>query len=125
MNALLWILQVVLALHTATGAAWKLSHSPAQTMPAFAPIPGGVWSGMAVVELLCALALLAPVFRRRMGRFVPVAAAYVAAEMVLFSVLQLRAGSGDAGSLVYWLVVALVCAFVAWGRRAGRPLVAA
>jgi hypothetical protein len=42
MNILLWILQILLALHTAMGAVWKFSHSAEQTMPSLKAIPHGV-----------------------------------------------------------------------------------
>ena len=31
MNIFLWVLQIILALHTAVGAVWKFSHSAEQT----------------------------------------------------------------------------------------------
>jgi DoxX-like family len=123
MNVLLWILQVVLALHTAAGAAWKFSHSAEQTMPTLKAIPNGAWLAMSVLELLCAVILIAPVFSKRLGIFVPVAAAYIIVEMILFTVLHVRSGSNSYGSIGYWLVVAAVCAFIAYGRVALRPFV--
>ena len=38
MNILLWILQILLALHTAVGAIWKFSN-PAQNLPSLSAIP--------------------------------------------------------------------------------------
>lgn len=55
MNIFLWVLQILLALHTAIGAVWKFSN-PAQTVPSLSAIPNGVWLAMSVVELLCAVA---------------------------------------------------------------------
>jgi hypothetical protein len=122
MNVLLWIVQVVLALHTVAGALFKFSHSPEQTMPALKVIPPGAWTGMSVAELLCALALLLPAFNKRLAILIPLAVTYIAAEMVLFSVLHLHSGAAAYGPMVYWLVIAAVCAFVAYGRLSLRPL---
>ena len=41
-NVVLWILQVLLALHTAMGAVWKFSNSE-QTVPSLQAIPHGAW----------------------------------------------------------------------------------
>lgn len=83
MNVLLWIFQILLALHTAVGAVWKSSNSE-HTLPSLAAIPHGVWLGMTVVELLCAVALIAPAFDKRLAFLVPIAAVLVATEMLLF-----------------------------------------
>ena len=121
MNVLLWILQVALALHTAAGAAWKFSHSAEQTMPSLKAIPSGAWLTMSVLELVCAVILIAPVFSKRAGALVPVAAAYIVVEMIVFTVLHVRSGAASYGSVGYWFVVAAVSAFIAYGRVALRP----
>ena len=83
MNILLWVLQVLLALHTAMGAVWKISHSE-QTVPSLSAIPHGAWLSLAVIELVCCLALVVPGFYRPLAMLVPIAAACIAAEMLLF-----------------------------------------
>ena len=119
MNILLWALQILLALHTLMGAVWKFSHSPEQSMASLKAIPPGLWSAMAILELLCCLALLAPALRRSLARLGAPAAAFILAEMLLFAGVHLRSGSAESGPLVYWAVVAAVCAVIAYGRR--RP----
>lgn len=124
MNILLWILQILLAVHTVIGAVWKFSN-PAQTMPSLSAIPNGVWLGMSVVELLCALGLVLPIFYKPLASLVPLAAIVIAAEMLLFCALHIASGDGSYGPMIYWLVVAAVCVFIAYGRFALKPLVAA
>lgn len=119
MNALLWVLQVLLAIHTVTGAMWKFSHS-ARTVPSLAVIPHGAWLTLSFVELLCALGLILPAFSRRLAILAPVAALVIAAEMLLFSGIHLVSGVTGRGELIYWLVVAAFCSFIAWGRLARR-----
>ncbi len=121
MTIFLWLLQFLLALHTATGAIWKFSHS-AQTVPALKALPPAVWLGMGVVELVCSLALLLPLFLKIGGQLVGPAALVVAAEMVLFCGLHLRSGESQPGHLVYWLIVAALCALVAYGLLMSKPL---
>jgi hypothetical protein len=122
MNILLWVLQVILALHTAAGAAFKFSHSPEQTMASLKAIPQGVWSAMIVVELLCCVSLVVPAFGKRLGVLVPLAAAYIVAEMLFFSALQVSSGPATYGPMIYWLVVAGVSAFIAYGRLKLKPI---
>src|SRR5690606_13291595 len=116
MNIVLWILQVILALHTAMGAVWKFSHSAEQTMPSLKAIPPGVWLAMAGLELVISLALILPAFYHPLAFLIALAAACVAAEMLLFVGLHLSAGDTNVGPVIYWVVVAAVCAFVAYGR---------
>lgn len=121
MNVLFWILQVLLAFHTAVGAMWKLSNS-AQSVPSLAAIPQSAWMALSVVELLCALALLLPALKQGLGKLIPAAALSMAAEMLLFCVVSLAAGGGSPGELIYWLVVAAFCAFIAYGRLMLKPI---
>ena len=121
MNILLWILQMLLALHTAVGAVWKFSH-PEQTVPALKAIPHALWLAMAVVELLCSVGLVLPALARPAAILVPIAAACIAAEMLLFCALHVGSGDTSYGHLAYWLVVAGVCAFIAYGRLVLKPL---
>jgi len=115
MNILLWVLQILLALHTMMGAIWKFSNSE-QTVTSLKAIPHGVWLAMAVVELLCSLCLILPIFNKHFGILVPIAVVYIAAEMLLFCGLLIYAGVTSYSHLIYWLTVAVICAFIAYGR---------
>lgn len=121
MNILLWVLQVALALHTAMGAVWKFSN-PEQTVPSLNAIPHGVWLGMAALELLLSLCLIVPAFYKPLAILVPIAAICIAVEMLIFSALHLNSGATEHGPMIYWLVVAAICAFIAYGRFALKPL---
>src|SRR5205809_8149300 len=102
MNILLWVLQILLALHTVMGAVWKFSKSE-QSVPSLKAIPHGVWLAMSVLELLCSLALILPAFNKPVAILVPIAAAFVAAEMLLFCAVHLFSGSAEHGLMIYWL----------------------
>jgi hypothetical protein len=115
MNIVLWILQALLAVHTAIGAVWKFSNSE-QTVPALSVIPHGAWLGMGVFELVCAAGLVLPAVYRPVGVVAPIAAACIAAEMFVFVGLQFFSGITNDGHVVYWLVVAAICLFIAYGR---------
>lgn len=121
MNVFLWILQILLALHTAIGAVWKFSNTAGQTMPSLGAIPQGVWLSMSVIELLCVLALILPVFHKPPGTLAPVAALCIAGEMLVFTGFHLYSGEANYGPIIYWLAVAAICAFIAYGRFVLKP----
>lgn len=85
-------------------------------MPSLAAIPSGVWLAMSIVELLCAVGLVLPI-----GYVAPISALVIAIEMVSITGVHLLAGSSSYGPVVYWLVVAVVCAIIAYGRLALKP----
>lgn len=122
MNILLWVLQILLALHTVVGAVWKFSHSAEQTMPSLKAIPQSVWQTMSVLELLCALALVVPAFHKPLAILAPIAALCIAAEMLIFCGVHLNSGDKSYGPMMYWLVVAVLCGFIAYGRFVLKPL---
>jgi hypothetical protein len=121
MNVFLWVLQGLLALHTAMGAAWKLSNSE-QTVTSLSAIPHGIWLAMSAFELIVAVGLILPAVRPSLGVVAPVSAACIAVQMLLFCGLHLRSGQSEHGPMIYWLVVAVLCAFVAYGRLVLEPL---
>ncbi|MFL5812158.1 MAG: hypothetical protein ACJ763_01155 [Bdellovibrionia bacterium] len=122
MNILLWVIQALLALHTAIGAVWKFSHTAEQTMPSLKAIPNGAWLAMSILELLFSMALILPAFNKNLALLAPIAAICIAAEMLLFSGVHLSASSAGFGPIVYWIVVAALCAFIVYGRFVLRPI---
>ena len=91
MNILLWVLQILLALHTAIGALWKFFNSE-QTVPSLKAIPHGVWLSLSVIEILCGLALVLPALSQPLAILAPIAAVVIAAEMLLFCGLHIYSG---------------------------------
>lgn len=121
MNVLLWIFQILLAFHTAMGAIWKFSNS-AQSVPSLASIPHWVWLAMSVLELLWSLGLVFPAFHKPLAFLAPIAAICVAAEMLVFCSVHLFSGATNHSHMIYWLVVAAISAFIAYGRFVLNPL---
>ncbi|MDE9452108.1 DoxX family protein [Aliiroseovarius sp. Z3] len=120
MNIVLWILQALLALHTAIGAGWKLFNSE-QAVPTLTALPHWVWTVLIPLELICAAGLVIPALAPSLGWLVPVAAIGIALEMLVFSGVHLRAGAEDNGPMYYWLAVATVCAVIVLGRLFVAP----
>jgi hypothetical protein len=121
MNIVLWTLQILLALHTLVGAFWKLTNSE-QSIPSLQAMPHGVWLALIALELLCAAGLLLPAVKREFAFLVPIAAAGIAAEMLLFTVLHLRSAEVQNGPMYYWLCVVAICLFIIYGRKVLSPL---
>lgn len=115
MNILLWVFQVLLALHTAMGGIWKFSNSE-QTVAALNSIPHTMWLGMGVFELVCAVGLLLPAINKSWTVLGPIAAVGIALDMLVYSAVYLFQGSSELGQLIYWVVVAAISMFIAFGR---------
>jgi peptidoglycan/LPS O-acetylase OafA/YrhL len=77
---------------------------------------------MIAIELLCSLGLILPAFNKHLAILAPIAAACIAAEMLVFSGLHVYSGNETYGQLIYWLVVAAICVFIAYARSALKPL---
>jgi uncharacterized membrane protein YphA (DoxX/SURF4 family) len=119
MNALLWIVQVVLAaLYAGAGATKiflfeKYSRDVA-SMGAFSP---EVWTAIAVFELLCAAGLVLPAITKDQ-RIASIAAAGLAVEGVLLAALHWR--YGETWPMAFSLILSAITAGVAVGRRSRR-----
>ncbi len=120
MNIVLWVFQILLAIHTAIGAMWKFSNSE-EAVPSLQAIPHGVWLALIGLELLCSAGLILPALYKPLAILAPLAAACIAAEMLLFSGVHLTSGAENHGPMIYWLVVAALSAFIAYGRFVLRP----
>lgn len=123
MNVALWILQLLLAFHTATGAMWKLSNAEA-TVGALSALPHVVWLLLVPLELACVVGLVlpaVPALRARFGKAPVVAAGVIVAEMLLYVTVAMASGQAQSGEITYWLVVAALAGFLAFGRARLAP----
>lgn len=121
MNILFWVLQVLLALHTIMGAVWKFSNTE-QATGSLSTIPHALWLTLAVVEFVCALCLVVVAVKKSWGKLVPLAAFFLTLEMVGFSLVNLLSGKVDYSQITYWMVVAVISGFLAYGRYRIKPL---
>jgi len=74
------------------------------------------------LDLLAAAALVIPQFNRRLTILGPIGAIFVAAEMLFFSGVHIASGAASMGPVIYWLAVAAIAAFVAFGRLVLKPM---
>lgn len=65
--------------------------------------------------------LILPAVYKPLAILAPIAAVFIAAEMLLFSGLHIYSGDPNYGPVIYWLVVAAICAFIAYGRFVLKP----
>lgn len=115
MNVFLWLLQGLLALHTLMGAIWKLANSE-QAVPSLSMIPHWAWIGICLVEVVCVVGLVLPGINKRFAKAAPIAAGVIGFEMVVFSAVHIASGEPNFSPVIYWMVVAAICAFIAYGR---------
>ena len=116
MRIALLVVQVLLGAHTLIGALWKVSNAESQ-VPSLAALPHALWLGLGGVEVVAAVVLVTGAMARPLTRGVPFAAAFVVAEMLLFTGVHLASGATEHGEVAYWLVVALIAAGVVGARR--------
>ena len=124
MNILLWVLQVALALFSFMGGQYKLFHfDELAKMPQTAALSRSGWGALGVFEMLCAILLVVPAAAKWMPILTPLAAAALALEALALAVLfaQYSLALTATNPLCYVVVMALVAAFMAYGRFTLRP----
>jgi hypothetical protein len=119
MNILLWILQIVLALLCLSGGAYKAFKFDelANQMRA---LSHGAWRTLGVLEMVCGILLVVPAATHWMPILTPLAAAALTLECLFLAGVYARYSRKltAANPLVWSVVMALMAAFVAYGRYA-------
>lgn len=124
MNVLLWLVQIVLAVLSLSGGAYKvLAFDELAKMPATAALPQGVWGALGVFEIVCAVLLILPAALKWKRFLTPLAAAALALESLALAVLyaQYSLQLAATNPLVWVVAMALMAAFVAYGRYTLKP----
>ncbi len=122
MNILLWVLQAVLAFLNLSGGAYKLFKFDEMAKQLDA-IPRGAWSAVGVFEMVAGILLVLPTTLTRMPGLTALAAAALTVEAIGLSLLYARSSIALAATnpLMWSAVMALLSAFVAYGRYAPKP----
>ena len=122
MNALLWVVQIVLALLYLSGGAYK-AFSFDQVATQLTALSRGGWRALGIFEMLGAVLLIVPAALKWPARWTPIAAAVLALETFALAALyaQYSLQLAATNPLVWALVMGLLAAFVAYGRSALRP----
>lgn len=123
MNAVLWILQILLAALFAVAGAFKLLNSKSDlagrmTWVEEFPEQGVLLIGWA--ELTGAIGLLIPALTGVAPLLVPVAASGLA--LMQLGALAVHSARGENQMILNNAAILVVCLFVSWGRFAPSPL---
>jgi hypothetical protein len=123
MNIFLWIFQVVLAVFCFAGGSFKVfKYEQLAQVPAAAVLPQWGWTTLGVFEMLCGVLLIVPAAMKWMPMLTPTAAVALAVESMILAILFARHSLQlTAENPLVWVVaMALMAAFVAYGRYAIR-----
>ena len=124
MNILLWIIQILLALLFLVAGVPKLIFSVDELMRNAPPnairFPDLFMKFIGLVEVLGALGLVLPGLLRTRQELTPLAA--LGLLIVMIGAVVTTIMSGAVAEAIVPLVVALLCAFVAYGRWKLKPL---
>jgi hypothetical protein len=122
MNALLWVLQIALALLYLSGGAYK-AFSFDEVATQLTALSRGGWRALGIFEMLGGVLLIAPAALKWKPQLTPLAAAVLAVETFALAALyaQYSLQLAATNPLVWALVMGLLAAFVAYGRSALRP----
>lgn len=123
MNVFLWILQGVLALLYFSGGAYKIFAFD-EVASQLTALSRGAWSVVGVIEVVGAVLLIVPAATKWLPWLTPLAAAVLTLETVGLSLLYARYSLALTATnpLLWSVLMAVLVAFVAYGRFALRPL---
>lgn len=121
MNILLWVLQIALAWLCIAGGAFQIFKIDElkKNVAAMRALPRGLWAFLGAFGCLAGLGLVVPGALHVLPILTPIAAAAVAAESVLISAFYIY--YGDSSPMMYSAAMAIMAAFISYGRFALRP----
>ena len=123
MNILLWVLQVLVALLYCASGVMKvfMFDKISGDVPSFGALPRRAWTVLGVVELLCAVGLIAPGVVRWQPQLTVLAAAVLAIESLVFIGVHVK--YREVKPMILSGVLGLLMAFIAYGRMVLQPIV--
>ncbi|MBL0740576.1 DoxX family protein [Chryseolinea lacunae] len=120
----LWVVQVLLAINLVWAAMVKL-FQPIEQLSAMWPWTGQVSVALVkftgLVDLMGAVGLILPALLRVKPTLIPITALFMIVLMVCASIFHIA--RGEASLIGVNVVVAVLAAFVAWGRFMKAPIV--
>lgn len=121
MNIILWVLQIVLAWLCIAGGTFQIFkiEQLQKNVAAMRALPRGLWAFLGAFGCLAGLGLILPGATNVFPVLTPIAAAAVAAESVVISAFYIY--YGDFSPLIYSVAMAIMAAFISYGRFALKP----
>jgi uncharacterized membrane protein YphA (DoxX/SURF4 family) len=122
MNILLWILQIALALLCIAGGIFQIFkiEDLQKGVASMRALPRALWAFLGAIGCLAGLGLILPGAMNVLPVLTPIAAAVVAAESLLISAIYVR--YRDFPPLPYSVIMAVMAAFICYGRFVLEPL---
>ena len=121
MNILLWVLQIALASLCIAGGAFQIFkvEQLQKDVAAMRALPRGLWAFLGAFGCVAGLGLILPGATDVLPVLTPIAATAVAAESVLISAFYIY--YRDVPPLPYSVAMAIMGAFISYGRFALKP----
>lgn len=122
MNALLWTLQIALAVLCVSGGAYQIFmlDELRKGVTAMRALPKALWQFLGALGCVAGVALVVPGAAISLPLLTPIAAAIVAVQSTLISGFYLR--FRDKAPLPYSLVMVMLAVFICVGRFSLQPL---
>lgn len=123
MNMLLWVLQVLGALVYGASGVMKVFMFDKVTadVPSFGALPRQAWTILGIVELVCAVGLIAPAAFHWKPSLTVAAATVLAIESLVF--IWEHVHYREIPPIIMSAVLGLLMAFIAYGRTFLKPFV--
>ncbi|MBV8895833.1 MAG: DoxX family protein [Acidobacteriaceae bacterium] len=123
MNILLWVLQVLAALVYGASGVMKvlLFDKISQGVPSFGALPRQAWTALGILELVCAVGLIAPAAFHWQPELTAVAATVLAIESLVFVWVHVK--YRETTTIIMSGLLGLLMAFIAYGRMVLKPIV--
>jgi hypothetical protein len=121
-NTLLWTLQVITALLYGSSGVMKvfMFDKVSADVPSFGALPRKAWTALGIIELLSVAGLILPGVLHWHPGLTIAAAIVLALEGLVFIFVHVK--YREAGPIIFSAVLAIVMAFVAYGRAVLAPL---
>jgi len=122
MNILLWVLQALAALMYGASGVMKvfLFDKVSEGVPSFGAMPRGAWKALGILELICAIGLIAPAALHWHPEFTVIAAAILAIESLVF--IWVHSKYHESTPIILSAVLGLLMAFLVYGRMVLKPI---
>jgi len=122
MNVLLWILQALAALLYGASGVMKvfMFDKVSADVPSFGALPRKAWTVLGIIELLSVAGLILPGVLHWHPGLTVLEAIVLALEGLVFIFVHVK--YREAGPIIFSAVLAIVMAFVAYGRAVLAPL---
>lgn len=122
MNILLWVLQIALAWLCIAGGAFQIFKLDElrKGVTSMRALPRGLWASLGAFGCLSGVGLIVPGAADVLPGLTPIAAAAVAAQSLLITLFYVY--YRDFSPMFYSGAMALIAAFVSYGRFALDPL---